>query len=399
MSSTTIGNRWRWSGAAWVACLGALLLVPVGGASPVALAAALPLLAGGVGVSLWQRRSETRQAASFAEEVAALQGALCPRRSVCVSGLERLYAKVLPVWSGQIELARSHTEESSQALVSQFAAIAQRLDGSMRTAQGAAGDLEGSTTLTALLSESETDLNSILASLRSALQVKEGLLNEVADLARFTDDMKRMANNVGEIAKQTNLLALNAAIEAARAGDVGRGFAVVADEVRKLSTLSGETGKKISETVETVSRAIHSTMAITQEYTQRDDELIGSSSQIIGRVLHKFQDATGGLAESSALLRQEAEQLGGEISQVLVSLQFPDRVSQILSHVRNDVSKLEERLRRHEAEVVSGSTLGPIDGGTWLEELAQTYTTPEQLLVHSGGRARAPVGGAEITFF
>jgi len=62
-----------------------------------------------------------------------------------------------------------------------------------------------------------------------------------------------MAAEVANIAGQTNLLALNAAIEAARAGESGRGFAVVAGEVRNLSSLSSNTGKKMSDKVQVIS--------------------------------------------------------------------------------------------------------------------------------------------------
>ena len=121
----------------------------------------------------------------------------------------------------------------------------------------------------ALFRASQDDLNAIIASLRSALEEKEALLKSVFELSAFTDELQKMAEDVGNIAGQTNLLALNAAIEAARAGEAGRGFAVVADEVRKLSNMSGETGKKISEKVGAVNQAIAATLVTASTRSSR----------------------------------------------------------------------------------------------------------------------------------
>jgi methyl-accepting chemotaxis protein len=394
----------RWPSPEFIAALtigtvGGIGFLAVGGLGLAAVLAAFLLLASCLACAYRLLAARRAAEAEWATAREALVAAQCPKQDVCISGLEAVYKDVLPVWSRQIELARSHTEESAQQLVAQFAAIAQRLDSTMMASHAAAGGMDGGDGLVRLLGDSETELKSILDFLRSALQVKRRLVDEVAALSRFTGEMKRMANDVATIAKQTNLLALNAAIEAARAGDVGRGFAVVADEVRKLSALSGETGKKISETVETVSMAIASTLNITHEYAKQDDVVIDSSGEVIERVMGKFHATAKGLSESAEVLRREGEQIGGEIAQVLVSLQFPDRVNQILSHVGKDVAKLGSQLTEHDLDVAAGRKPGPIDAAAWLRELADTYTTAEQHLVHGGAQASVATGGSEITFF
>jgi methyl-accepting chemotaxis protein len=229
--------------------------------------------------------------------------------------------------------------------------------------------------------------------------MKDSMLGEVTTLSQFTEALKLMAKEVGDIAKQTNLLALNAAIEAARAGEVGRGFAVVADEVRKLSTLSGETGKKISETVERVNKAITTTLDISRQYAQRDEEMIRNSEKIIDQVVTRVQQAVVGISDSSNVLRQETQFIGEEISEVLVALQFQDRVSQVLSHVCNDMDKLKSRIADYERQLAQGNMPGSIDATAWLDELSSTYTVPEQHMVHNGGTPRAAAATSEITFF
>jgi methyl-accepting chemotaxis protein len=317
----------------------------------------------------------------------------CDRKASCIGGLDRLCSGVLPVWAGQIDMARTHTEGSITALANRFANINQRIGVTLASSQGESGD-----GLIAALGENEVELNSIIATLRSALAMQETMLGEVTSLSTLTERLKRMARDVGDIAKQTNLLALNAAIEAARVGEAGRGFAVVADEVRKLSTLSGETGKKIDETVETVNQAIGSTLKISRQYAQQDEEMIVNSEKVIKHVVGSVHTAMASLTDASTVLRQETQSIGEEISEVLVALQFQDRVSQVLSHVGNDMAKLKERIADQERQRDAGGSPAAIDASAWLDELSHTYTVPEQHVVHNGGTSPA-AAATEITFF
>jgi methyl-accepting chemotaxis protein len=83
-----------------------------------------------------------------------------------------------------------------------------------------------------------------------------------------------------------------------------------------------------------------------------------------------------------------------EISDVLVSLQFQDRVSQILSHIRDDIRKFEA----HVNDCLDAGQCAPIDEKAWLDELSKTYTTTEQREMHTGANATQSAS-SEITFF
>ena len=149
-----------------------------------------------------------------------------------------------------------------------------------------------------------------------------------------------MAADVAAIAAQTNLLALNAAIEAARAGDAGRGFAVVAREVRMLSSRSADAGKQISEKVDLINTAIMSACHAAQESIEQEDKSMQTSKSIIHSVLHNLNGVTGALVESSNLLKTESIGIQSEVGEALVQLQFQDRVSQIMTHVKQNIELL-----------------------------------------------------------
>ncbi|MFS2158852.1 methyl-accepting chemotaxis protein [Pseudomonas sp. Pseusp122] len=329
----------------------------------------------------------------------SLQDPLAPSTVVSAalavdSGLADVCLNVLPIWSRQIEAARLISETSILKLSERFGTLASNISHSV---SGSSGQ-DASRQLVDLLEVGQHDLNSIVLALRTALCNKESELKEVMQLSGFTEQLQQMAKFVGDIATQTNLLALNAAIEAARAGEAGRGFAVVADEVRKLSSLSGETGRKISETVITINAAIARTVQISRHQAEQDTLTLADSERVISQVIEQFRGNAQTIVHNSQNLQQQSAAVAHEIAQVLVALQFQDRVSQMLTLITRDQSKLQQQLtERHELSR-GGDVLSPMASDRWLQELSTTYTMPEQHAIHSG-TPHAKADASEITFF
>jgi methyl-accepting chemotaxis protein len=322
------------------------------------------------------------------------------RQQPGIDGLDSLCQKVLPIWSNQVEMARLHTEESIAELAQRFDALSKRLDAAVLASQATVGgDHDAGGSIVELLQDSQQELGTITQALGASLEEKGKLLRSIEDLSGFTEQLGKMAWEVSSIASQTNLLALNAAIQAARAGEAGQGFSVVADEVRKLSRSSGDVGKKITETIESVSEAIEDTLVISRKFACQDKETLDSAEQIIAAVLRRFTRAAAGLSDSEEHLRNENTAINHEISDVFVALQFQDRVSQILTLVSADLDKLEQHLTElgHESSV-SGTSCS-VNVEQWLDELARTYTMEEQLTAHVGEKAEIKTNQPSITFF
>jgi len=310
--------------------------------------------------------------------------------------LTTLVSEVVPLWNRHVTLAQGQVREAIESLAQKFSEVAQRLAGSAEN-----GGENGEAAALSAIQEAETGLHGIIDTLNGTQVFRESMVREVARVASYADELRNMAVEVGNIAKQTNLLALNAAIEAARAGETGRGFAVVADRVRELSTQSGETGRRIQETVGTVSAAIAETLQRSGEMAAREARAISESQRTAEEIIRHFNLTTQTMNSSLQTLTEERRTVQGDINEVLVNLQFQDRVNQILDHILADMERLTESVQAVEHD--SAAQLP--DAEKWLENLAKSYTMLEQRQVHSQEQVQAhqksdgAVASSGVVFF
>ncbi|MFA9439698.1 methyl-accepting chemotaxis protein [Uliginosibacterium sp. sgz301328] len=301
--------------------------------------------------------------------------------------LASLVADVVPLWSGHVGLVQQQIKDAIDALSHQFASLSERL------AAGHERDQAEGDALTTIHA-AEQGLQEIIATLNQTQDFRVRLMEQISGVAAYADDLRRMADEVANIAKQTNLLALNAAIEAARAGESGRGFAVVADEVRKLSTQSGETGKRIQETVNTVGDAISTALEQSEQFAAQESTAVAQAHDAAQRIVADFNTTATGMRASVERLREERQALESDIAGVLVHLQFQDRVHQVIDHVTHDMDRMTQAAGTLRDDV-HAAVPDPIH---WRDTLAASYTMLEQRQVHgiqSGGGAAQ----SSITFF
>lgn len=373
---------------------GSMLFVGSGSLQSAVFSACV-ILWGIASIAFYERRRSLETSRIVSSKEIELSAAKREESESYLRGFTTLGVSVPPVWERQIETARRQTEQAVVKLTSRFSGIVERLDEAASASNASADSVEG--TLLAVFDRSEASLHSVISSLQGALRNRDILLKEVGSLVQYIDQLKSMAIAVAGIADQTNLLALNAAIEAARAGEAGRGFAIVADEVRKLSNQSGESAKSITEKINIISRAITQAFNSAAESAEREAASVDLSEEAIRHVLTEFRGVTEKLAASAGILRSASEGIKVEVAESIVQLQFQDRVSQILSHVRDSIASFPESLKESEMMFRESGKLQPIDAGKILAELEKSYATKEEQMNH--GKESSQSSDDEITFF
>ena len=319
-------------------------------------------------------------------------------QSNAAAQIDALCAQALPVLGQQIDAGRVQMESAILALSQRFSSLYSRLENAVKASHQAAAGMDGGEGVVAVFQRSEGELCAVLDQLRAALSKRAAMVGEVLGMARYTEALEKMSAEVAALAAKTNLLALNAAIEAARAGENGRGFAVVADEVRKLSAQSRDTGRKMGEQVQIITGAIQ-TLTRSAEQSQREEQQFLSHAETsIDQVLARLREVATGLSESSDLLQRESGGIREEIGDVLVSLQFQDRVSQILTHSRDSLDALVVELQSYQARRAA-DTAATLDSAGFMQRIANGYTTQEQRLNHDGQTTVEAQDGGDITFF
>ncbi|KTC38139.1 chemotaxis protein [Pseudomonas sp. ABAC21] len=367
--------RFRWF--AFIPVIPAVIWILSQSTTPANLAACALLVLLGLAACAWSARAQrgaVQRAVALAEDSTAqtgLQG-LDSRAQ-----LDEVLLGAMPIWAKQVESSRQQTEDAIVSLANRFTGISARLQDTVQASQQAAGELDGHAADGALkvLASSDSELSQVIDSLKATQTSRDQTLTQVRSLTAYTGELRTMAADV--------------------AGEAGRGFAVVADAVRSLSSKSSETGQQMSAKVDIINNAITQLVQAASSSADQDSHSVAASEQSIQQVLERFQNITGRLTDSADLLKQESYGIRDEMTEVLVNLQFQDRVSQILSHVRDNMHALHEHLLQ--ASQAPEQALA-VDARQWLASMEATYATDEQRRTHHG-EAAASQNSQDITFF
>lgn len=294
-------------------------------------------------------------------------------------------SRVMAAWEQQIQVASDLIQHNIEGLIQPFNDMTSRMREENQSSLSLFGTDNSDSVMTRTLDDTQVKLASVIEAFHSGLTHKAELQHTIADLAQYMDEMKKMAGAVQVLASQTNLLALNAAIEAARAGEAGRGFAVVADEVRTLSGKSGETGRDIGKKIEAITAAIQATINAAERLVQHDESNLQLLDRSVNEVTERLGEEINLLHDAGHRLHLLSCETENNIEQIIIKLQFQDRVNQILHHLQTDIVNI--------AGTVDNN-LEQLDENSWKQEFQKRFSTEEE---YQGRISRST--NSDITFF
>jgi methyl-accepting chemotaxis protein len=352
------GHIFFWVPAALGAVCAALAVAAVPGMAGMAGAGAL-LAAGGF-LGWWLAFARQREIEEW-RRMAAVEPA---------APANELMVRAARIWSRQLDSCRSTGDESVAELTRNFSDMVERLNATLSASSSASATLgAGDASVVNSIRRSENELAGVLETLKEVMRSRAGIIAKVGDYAA---GLKEMAGGVQQIALQIRLLSLNGAIEASRAGEAGKAFGVVAGEMRKLAGQSAELGTRISKEALVVNATVAELLAEGEGAAEggRDTVSIERAERDIEAVLGRFKGLTGSLQRSVEVMERESAVLKQRIADALVAFQFQDRVSQIVSHVRDGLARLDTTIGH------GGEDLADVE--SWIEEMARGYSAEEE---------------------
>ncbi len=284
--------------------------------------------------------------------------------------LAGLLREVLPVWQGNVQLARAQTQSAIDSLTARFVGIHERLEGALDPARHGAGS-----EILQTIPHAAEQLGGIATTLEGMLTSRQALAGRLDTLMATNDEIRRLAQQNEQLAGQTGVTDLLSSEQS----------------WQELAERSAENSRQIAARAKSMRQQIQAVLGASGETPASEGEIVEHSRALIDQVIADFRQSAMKLSTTVEQLEDEGREVDREVCDILVHLQFQDRISQILDHVQGDIA----RLRAAAAE----DAHKPLPSAQqWLAELEKTYTTPEQRQVHAGQQGGA-AAASQVDFF
>src|SRR5450830_1404530 len=282
--------------------------------------------------------------------------------------LPELVQGVVPAWRNNVQLARTQTQEAIDRLTQRFVGIHQRLGGAVSLAEGGKNG-----EVLQVIQNAAQQLDGIAGALEQVLSTRDALLRKIEILGQHNEEIRQLAQDVEQIAGRTGVTDLFSNEQS----------------WTELAARSAEAGQKIISKTKNVQQQIHTALVSANQLDNDATRMMDDSRVVIATVIADFRESALKLSGTVGQLEEENREVDQEVCDILVNLQFQDRISQILDHVQLDMVKL--------VGLVEQSQTLP-DRSVWLADLEKTYTTQEQRQIHAGQQADKSLQ-SQVDFF
>jgi methyl-accepting chemotaxis protein len=186
----------------------------------------------------------------------------------------------------------------------------------------------------------DTTISNAIDKILFVSKMSMAMVYSLDDAMAMVQEIESYINKIQKITRQTSLLSLNATIEASRAGEAGKGFAVVASEVKALSQgieeLSTGMRDKISGIVESV-KGSHKMLEEIATIDMSENIMVKENIESIMDAILKQNSILSDVMQQTM---EESRSSAKTIAEMVVGMQFQDRVSQHIGSCNNALNKV-----------------------------------------------------------
>lgn len=358
---------------------GVIVTWQVGATLTVVLVSLLLVLCGiGTGLFLWH--SHVNALAQMNSRESSKIDAV----ATYTTELERLLLTISPILSQHVMTSREHTEQEITSLTTRFSGMVNELQQIVDSADNTLGGQHFH--LDSVINTSRDLLHPVLESLKLIHQVRHNAMSELQQLSGHMNGLNAIATEVHHLTGQIKLLGLSAANEQ------GQGVEVIAGSARNLTEDAVQIDQRLSNKINDMTAVVNAALNISESSVQVDDSTLFQAKANINQTLAHLNLALTYYRDDVEAIRNNAEQIRAEIDNVLVALQFQDRVSQILTQVENNLRNMQKTIETIQQQ-------GSHRDGNMLQVDAAVEHIEENYKTVSSRPNREQDGSDDLTFF
>jgi methyl-accepting chemotaxis protein len=251
------------------------------------------------------------------------------------------HAGMLPILVRQLEAAREDMETHTEAVCRNFQGMAAQAVRSVREASRALDSGTAGSNVTAVVQGCRETMLALLSRMERSESLSRAAITRMEQIESSVRDVTRTLDELDRSAFSNRLVAINAKVEAAHVGEAARGFEVVAEEISHQADESNRLTCKVAGILGRLVDDARTAISELRSVTAADHEWVEASRAEVQRMLGAVETADGELRCSLAAASAGSRQLATEIEQALVMLQFQDRVSQRINHVKDSLEEMQ----------------------------------------------------------